>query len=73
MENIINILGSKDIKRIRIGIGKKTFPNVKDYVLSTFNHDEIELMNCAFTQAANASIDFITESFPNIMTRYNKK
>lgn len=71
MKNIIQHLGSKEIPRIRVGIGKKTIPDVKNYVLSKFREDEKEALNKALDTAADAAIFFINNDFDLTMNRFN--
>jgi PTH1 family peptidyl-tRNA hydrolase len=73
MKSIIEHLHSESFKRIRIGIGQNTMYDVKDYVLSKFRDDEIELINQAIRNAAQASISFINNRIDIVMNKYNKK
>lgn len=73
IKHIINILGSENIKRIRIGIGRpQKNMNIADYVLSNFTADELELLNKSLEKATNAVLDFGQLNFDKIMDLYNK-
>lgn len=70
MRNIIDLLGTNNIKRIRIGIDKKE--NVIDYVLGKFNKEEQEKIDKVLIIAPNIYDDFQKLTFPNLMNRYNQ-
>ena len=70
IQNIIEQLGSQDIKRIRVGIGEPTYDTI-DYVLSKPLKDEKELIEQAINDAANAIKDILKMNFDKAMTKYN--
>ncbi|MDN5360282.1 MAG: peptidyl-tRNA hydrolase, family [Thermotogaceae bacterium] len=71
MKNIIQELGTDEIKRIKIGIGPKTIPSLPDFVLSKFREEEHEKLEWALEQTAKAMKDIIKEDFESVMNRYN--
>ncbi len=72
MEDIINKLGTKNIKRLKIGIDKSPYYNNKDYVLGKFSKKEIEYLIPKFINASDAIKEWILdEDFNLIMTKYN--
>lgn len=71
MKNIIQELGTAEIKRIKIGIGPKTIPSLPDFVLSTFREEEQEKLAWSLEQTAKAMKDIIKEDFDSNMNRYN--
>jgi len=71
MKNIIQELGTDEIKRIKIGIGPKTTPSLPDFVLSKFREEEHEKLEWALEQTAKAMKDIIKEDFDSVMNRYN--
>ncbi|WP_423363785.1 aminoacyl-tRNA hydrolase [Mycoplasma sp. P36-A1] len=73
MKNIIQHFKTEQISRIRVGIGKKTIPDVKDYVLSKFREEEIDILSVAINTASDAAIDFCSESFDLVMNKFNNK
>jgi len=73
MKNIIQHLGTKDIPRLRIGIGKKSIPNMKDFVLSKFREEEIKPFSDALDQATQASLYFLDNPIDKVMNKYNVK
>jgi PTH1 family peptidyl-tRNA hydrolase len=75
MDDILRLLGTNDIARIRIGIGNPCF-EIKDYVLSRFTAEEIPIMQKAVISAADAVKLFIESDIDqamNIINRKNKK
>ncbi|MDY0276598.1 MAG: aminoacyl-tRNA hydrolase [Acholeplasma sp.] len=72
IRSIIDTLGSKDFKRIRIGIGiDKTMP-LDHYVLGKFKKEEIPLLRAVVDESVNIIDEFISEKyFKDIMTKYN--
>ena len=71
MKNIIQEMGTDDIKRIKVGIGPKNIPSLPDFVLSKFKEEELEKLKWVLEQTANAMKDIIHEDFDSIMNRYN--
>ena len=70
MQNIIEQLGTSDIKRIRIGIGEPTYDTV-DFVLSKPVDEEKDLINEAIENAANAIKEALKSGFDRAMNRFN--
>lgn len=70
MQNIIQHLGSEDIKRIRIGIGEPTYDTI-DYVLSKPLKEESLLINDSIALAVDALKETLKENFDKAMTKYN--
>jgi peptidyl-tRNA hydrolase, PTH1 family len=66
LKNIINHLGTDEFARLRLGIGPK--PNgedLKKYVLSSFNHDEREILEKSLIGAATIVEAWLTGGFEN--------
>ena len=70
MQNIIEQLGTSDIKRIRIGIGEPTYDTV-DFVLSKPVDEEKELIEGAIENAANAIKEALKNGFDRAMNHFN--
>lgn len=70
MQNIIEQLGTQDIKRIRVGIGEPTYDTI-DYVLSKPTKDERPLIDQSIVDASNALKDILKMNFDRAMTKYN--
>ena len=71
--SIIAVTGSDRFPRIRIGVGAPPPGwDLKDWVLSGFGEDK-ELMQDAFSRAAQAADCFIKNGIDLAMNRYNKR
>ena len=70
MQNIIEQLGTSDIKRIRVGIGEPTYDTV-DFVLSKPLKEEKELIDGAIENAVNAIKEALKSGFDRAMNRFN--
>ena len=74
MQDIIDVLGTDHIPRVRIGIGSSfSRGRQADYVLSPFLDEEIDIMSEAVKDAGNASLAFVREGIVTAMNRFNKK
>lgn len=70
MKNIIDLLHTEQIKRIRIGIGEPKF-NCIDYVLGKPTAEEQKLIEKAQEKALEAIKEIITKDFHAAMSKYN--
>lgn len=70
MQNIIDCLGSQDIKRIRIGIGEPEFDTI-DYVLGKPSKEDAPKIESAIERAVKALKVYLTSDFQNAMSKYN--
>lgn len=70
MKDIISKLGTENIKRIKIGIGRPN-DNQKDFVLSPFGNEDKKNINEAIEKASAAAYDFLFDDFEKIMSKYN--
>ena len=74
MGNIIKLLGSEEIKRIRIGIAKDKNIDVKDYVLGKVSKEEWPTYEDSINRAADALVYALDEdNFEIVMSKYNVK
>lgn len=72
MRNIVQLLGTSNFPRVRVGIGKDTPMQLVDYVLSQVQDDDRD--NLAIEQAANALYDFTHgEPLDTVMQKHNIK
>jgi len=70
MQNIIENLGTENIKRIRIGIGEPAFNSI-DWVLGKPTGDDKNKIDSAIERAAKAVREFLVHDFQNAMSKYN--
>ena len=71
IKSMIQILGTEEFKRIKIGIGHPENKNVIDYVLKKPTDEEMPLINDAQNKAVEALKVAIKDSFNKAMTMYN--
>ena len=72
LKNIIDFLGSKEFKRIRVGIGIDSNIPLNNYVLGKITDAEHKIINPIIDVCADASIDFASSIyFLDVMTKYN--
>ena len=73
MKSIIELSGSEDFPRIKVGVGKKPHPkyNLADWVLSRFTDDEMKLMDEAFEKASEAVKLIVSGQTDKAMNLYN--
>ena len=69
IQNIINLLHTDEIQRIRVGTGKANIP-VVDYVLAKPSSEEISLLDEAKNRAADAVETFIRFGFEKAKAKY---
>jgi len=70
MQNVIEQLGTQNIKRIRVGIGEPEFDSV-DFVLGKPTKDEMPLIEEAINNASEAIKEAIKSGFDKAMSRFN--
>jgi PTH1 family peptidyl-tRNA hydrolase len=71
IKSIIEILGSEEINRLRIGIGKREGEDLVEYVLSEFSSQEKEILKRVILNAVSASLDWIRFGPEYVMRNYN--
>lgn len=72
MANTIELLGTKDFPRLRLGIGRPPGRmDPKDYVLQDFSKDELKLMPELLTRASDAALEFVKNGLNAAMNKYN--
>lgn len=71
MRNIIDLLGSQNIKRVRVGIGKDPRIPVVDYVLGKVSKEDIEVYEASIKKAADAIIYALDNDFSKVMSNFN--
>ncbi len=72
IKSLIAHLGTQEFKRIKIGIDRPApGRSVSDYVLGTFSAADQTEIKKAVELAAEASVMWLKDSFPNVMNRYN--
>lgn len=73
LQNIEEMLQTKNYKRMKIGISQPKEISKKDYVLGKFNKDETEKIEKIIDLAPQIFNDYLNLTFENLMNKYNKK
>lgn len=72
VRSTIDHLGTKEFKRLRIGIGRPTTAQpIVDYVLKKFSKSEWEEAKLGILTAADACEMWLKKSFDEVMNEYN--
>jgi len=71
MQSIISSLGTVDIARIRIGIGRPSGEPPEEYVIDDFTLDQSIIMQGAYDTALAATLCFVREGITAAMNEYN--
>ena len=70
LQNIIDLLGTEEFKRIRVGIGEPEFDAI-DYVLSKPLKEEMPMIEEAINNAVEAIKEALRSDFERAMSRFN--
>lgn len=74
MQNIIELAGTQNIARLRIGIGPRpAYFEGKDFVLSKFSAQEQEVLSSALQKAKEAVSAMLSKGIEQAMTEANRK
>jgi PTH1 family peptidyl-tRNA hydrolase len=72
LSSVLEQLGTKDVPRLRLGIGRP--PGRMDpasYVLQNFSRDNLQAISEILDRAADATLTFVTDGLEKAMTRFN--
>jgi PTH1 family peptidyl-tRNA hydrolase len=74
LKDVLRLLGTQDVPRLRIGIGAPP-PQMEaaDYVLGQFDTEELKIITPVIGQAADAVEDWIKYDIQRVMDKYNRK
>jgi PTH1 family peptidyl-tRNA hydrolase len=68
----LEVLGTEDVARLRIGVGTEPLPrDLQEFVLSPFRSDERPAIRQALEQAADACETWAADGMETAMNRYN--
>jgi PTH1 family peptidyl-tRNA hydrolase len=72
LKSVIEQLGTSDVARLRIGVGRgDDRRDLADHVLSRFDREEHDIIQAAVLRAADASELFIAEGIERVMNAFN--
>ena len=74
MRDIIQLLGTDELCRIKVGVGKKPHPeyDLVDWVLSKFPQESQDEINSALEKTAKALTEIINRGIDSAMNKYSK-
>lgn len=74
MRDIIELLGSDEIARIKVGVGKKPHPeyDLVDWVLSKFPKESESDLDSAIEKTSKALVEIINRGIDSAMNKYSK-
>ncbi len=74
LKSLIGLLGSEDVARLRLGVGRgDARRDMADHVLAKFDPDERSIIGEAVARAADAAELFVSDGLATVMNRYNYK
>ena len=72
LSSILERMGTKEVPRMRLGIGRSPGRmDPADYVLQNFSRSDLQALSEILDRAADATLTFITDGLEKAMTRFN--
>jgi PTH1 family peptidyl-tRNA hydrolase len=72
LKSVIARLGTIDVPRLRIGVGRGDGrKELADHVLGTFAEEERDEVEAAVLRAADAAVMFVTDGIERVMNAFN--
>lgn len=72
LSSILEKLGTKDVPRMRLGIGRPPGRmDPADYVLQNFSRDDLKSISEILDRAADAALEFVTNGLNAAMNKFN--
>ncbi len=71
LDSILRHLGTTEVPRLRLGIGRPAYGDPVDYVLSDWRPEERMVMDAAYDRASQAIDCFLEEGIVAAMNRFN--
>ena len=73
IKDIILKLNGRDFLRVKVGIGKSSLIDTKDYVLGKFNSENKDIINNVFYNLRDVINDYISMNRDSLIQKYNTK
>ncbi len=71
IQSVMNAVGTQEVPRIRLGIGRSTDVGNVDYVLGDFTDEEMKVVNEMITTASEAILTILTNGPEAAMSKFN--
>ena len=72
LSSILEKLGTKDVPRMRLGIGRPPGRmDPADYVLQNFSRDDLKSLSELLDRAADAALEFVVNGLTAAMNKFN--
>ena len=71
LRNIIDLLGTPEVQRLRVGIGRPRQGTARDRVLNDFSKEEQPVMAEIYSRVEQAVLLWLTEGMEPAMNRFN--
>ena len=73
LKDIEKALGSQNYKRLKVGISNNKNYDTKDYVLSKFSKEDLDIYDKLFDEIKIVIDDYLNIDFASLMNKYNRK
>lgn len=73
LKDIESNIGTKDYKRLKIGISNNKDMDTKDYVLGKLSKEDVKVIDNLFDEIRQVLDDYFDIDFPSLMNKYNRK
>lgn len=73
LKDIESNIGTKDYKRLKIGISNNKGMDTKDYVLGNLSKEDRKVIDNLFDEIKLIIDDYFDIDFPSLMNKYNRK
>ncbi|MCS4536612.1 MULTISPECIES: aminoacyl-tRNA hydrolase [unclassified Mycoplasma] len=73
VKSVLQHYPSNDFKRLRVGIGRDTNVELKDWVLSNFSAIEVGIMEKVCSVAADAALSFVFNDIKTVIDKFNSE
>ncbi len=73
LKSIAEALGTREFKRMRIGVGSPDSKELSDYVLSEFSSNELKILDHTLSFTSELLDKYISEDFDEMVKYYSKK
>ena len=73
LRSVTDCLGTRDFKRMRLGISRPTHSDITSYVLGNFSNDEQSVLPFYLEEAAKLLEVCLREDFDSMVKKYRKK